>query len=99
MFVTTRVSLRCVDMNRFFALARALFVIGVAMLPGFGAAFTMAAGAPPERPADPPKVRRVDRVGTYVAMEPGFEEGAMMLGFTRTTTPLPPGASPALDLQ
>jgi hypothetical protein len=86
-------------MKKLFALAQAFAIIVVAFLPGFGAAFTMAAGAPPERPADPPKVGRVDLVGTYVAMEPGVEEGAMMLGFARTTTPLPPGASPALDVQ
>jgi hypothetical protein len=28
-----------------------------------------------------------------------MEEGALMLGFARTTTPLPAGASPALDLR
>jgi hypothetical protein len=32
-------------------------------------------------------------------MEPGTEEGAMQLGFARTTTPLPPGASPALAFE
>ncbi|MEA2751999.1 MAG: hypothetical protein QOI41_6142 [Myxococcales bacterium] len=86
-------------MKKLFAFARAVAIIVVAILPGFGAAFTMAAGAPPERPAQPPPVGRVDLVGSYVAMEPGMEEGALTLGFARTTMPLPAGASPALDLQ
>jgi hypothetical protein len=86
-------------MKKLFAFARAVAIIVVAVLPGFGAAFTMVAGAPPERPADPPQVGRVDLVGTYVALEPGAEEGAMMLGFARSTTPLPAGASPALEQQ
>jgi hypothetical protein len=84
-------------MKKLFALARAFAIIVVAFLPGFGASFTMAAGAPPERPAPPPAVGRVDLVGSYVAMEPGMEEGALNLGFARTTAALPPGASPALD--
>jgi hypothetical protein len=86
-------------MKKLFALAQALAIIVLAFLPGFGAAFTMAAGAPPERPAAPTPVGRIDLVGSYVAMEPGMEEGALALGFARTTTPLPPGASPALDLR
>ncbi len=88
-------------MNKLFALARAFGIVVVAILPGFGAAFTMAAGAPPERLGEPQPSPpgRLDLVGTYVAMEPGVEEGALMLGFARTTSPLPPGASPALDLQ
>lgn len=86
-------------MKKLFAFARAIAIVFVAFLPGFGAAFTMAAVAPPERLAVPPPVGRVDLVGSYVAMEPGMEEGALTLGFARTTTPSPPGASPALDLR
>ena len=85
-------------MMKVFALLRAFAIVAVALLPGIGAAFTMAAGAPPERPAAPPPVGRVDLVGTWVAMEPGPEEGGMQLGFARTTTPLPPGAEPALAI-
>ena len=86
-------------MKKLFALARAFAIVAVALLPGFGAAFTMVAGAPRERAPAPPPVGRVDLVGTWVAMQPGFEEGAMQLGFARTTTPLPPGASPALAIE
>jgi ABC-type sugar transport system substrate-binding protein len=86
-------------MKKLFALARAFAIVGVALLPGFGAAFSMAAGAPREQPAPPPAVGRVDLVGSWVAMEPGMEEGALQLGFARTTTPLPAGASPALVLE
>jgi len=85
-------------MNKLFALARAFAIIVLAFLPGIGAALTMVAGAPRERPPEPPRAGRVDLVGSYVAMEPGVEEGALTLGFVRTTTPLPAGASPALDL-
>lgn len=85
-------------MKKLFALVRAFAIVAVALLPGFGAAFTMAARAPDERPPEPPPEGRVDLVGSWVAMEPGMEEGAMQLGFARTTTPLPPGASPALAL-
>lgn len=86
-------------MKKLFALARAFAIVAVALLPGFGAAFTMAAGAPSDPPAPLAPEGRVDLVGTWVAMEPGSEEGAMHLGFARTTTPLPPGALPALDLR
>ena len=86
-------------MKKLSAFARASSIIALALLPGFGAAFQMIAGAPRERPPEPPRQGRVDLVGSYVAMEPGMEEGALTLGFARTTTPLPPGASPALDLQ
>ena len=85
-------------MKKVFALGQALVIIVVAFLPGFGAVFTMAAGAPADRPAAPPPAGRVDLVGSYVAMEPGLEDGALTLGFARTTTSLPPGASPALAL-
>jgi hypothetical protein len=86
-------------MKKLFAFLRASVIIVVALLPGFGAAFTMVAGAPPERPYERPPAGRVDLVGSWVAMAPGMEEGAMQLGFARTTTPLPPGASPALAFE
>jgi hypothetical protein len=85
-------------MKKLFALARAFAIVVVALLPGFGAVFSMVAGAPPDRPAPPPPAGRLDLVGTFVAMEPGVEEGALRLRFVRTTAPLPSGAAPALDL-
>lgn len=86
-------------MKKLFAVARALVIIAVALLPGFGAALTMVAGAPREQLVLPQPAGRVDLVGTWIAMEPGLEEGAMQLGFARTTTPLPAGASPALAFE
>lgn len=83
-------------MKKLWALARAFVIVAVALLPGFGAALTMVLGAPRESPPATPPAGRIAFVGTWVAMEPGMEEGAMQLGFARTTTPLPPGASPAL---
>jgi hypothetical protein len=86
-------------MKKLFALARVFAIVVVAVLPGIGAAFQVIAGAPPERPPSPKPEGRFDLVGTYVAMQPGMEEGALMLGFARTTTPLPAGAAPALEMQ
>jgi hypothetical protein len=86
-------------MKKLFVIARAFAIVVVALLPGIGAAFQVIAGAPPERPPSPRPEGRLDLVGTYVAMEPDMEDGALMLGFARTTMPLAAGASPALDLQ
>jgi hypothetical protein len=86
-------------MKKLFALARVFVIVVVAVLPGIGAAFQVIAGAPPARPPSAKPEGCLELVGTYVAMQPGMEEGALMLGFARTTTPLPPGAAPALDMQ
>jgi hypothetical protein len=92
-------------MKRLSALARALAIVAVALLPAFGAAFQLVAGAPRERAPAPPPVGHFQLVGSYLAMspvgdhearEPGIEGGGLALGFVSTTVSPPPGAAPAL---
>jgi hypothetical protein len=85
-------------MKKLFALGRAFAIVAVSLLPGFGAAFSIVAAAPHEKPPSATPERRIELVGTWVAMEPGLEEGALRLGLARVTTPLPAGASPSLEL-
>lgn len=84
-------------MRKLKALLVAFAIIFVALMPGVGAVFTMKAGdrpPPPERIAPPQE--RIDLMGSYVAMQPGVEEGALALSRVRTNAPLPPNASPVL---
>lgn len=83
-------------MRKLTALARALAVVGLALLPAFGALFQLVAGAPPERPAAAPPPGERQLVGSYVGMEPGIEQGGLALGFAYVTNAPRNGASPAL---
>jgi len=85
-------------MKKLLATARALGIVLLALLPGIGAGLTMVLGAPPDRPSAPRAVGQVHFVGSYVAMQPGVEEGALAMGFVRATEPvaLPAGVTPAI---
>lgn len=84
-------------MRKLQALLIAFGIIFVALLPGVGAVFTMKAGDRPlPAPRTAPPEEHLELVGSYVAMQPGIEEGAIALARVRTSAPLPPNASPAI---
>ncbi|MBS2013331.1 MAG: hypothetical protein JST00_10615 [Deltaproteobacteria bacterium] len=84
-------------MRKLKGLLVAFGIVAVALTPGFGAVFTMSAGdRPGPSAASPPPEEHVELVGSYLAMQPGLEDGALTLSWVRTARPLPPGASPAI---
>ncbi len=71
-------------MRKLAALIRALGIVFLAVTPGIGAVFTMKAGdRAPAVVRAPVAEGEIGLVGTWVAMEPGAEEGALALSRVR----------------
>lgn len=84
-------------MKKLAALARALGIVSIAILPGFGAFFTVKSGERPPHAAAPEPQGRLELVGRYEVTNE--LEGQMRLGFARNVQPVPAGASPALVIR